>query len=209
MRHAAKVAAWFKADRLALWLYRRYMRRQVAAYERHMKRVRIVAAALMLLAYCSSAQAAWLSGTVQSIEPYGDGQLLIVLLWTDDAGKTDKGSMVVQPGTATASIQTELTRRNARDTAVSTDLKVGTVVRPASAVVPPVPTQDEVDGAAFGVLVRAWLVEVAKLGAKVGSQGAIDAAAGALAAPYAGAKNQATKARYDALLLAASRGGLF
>ncbi len=169
---------------------------------------RFITFCLFLLVAWPASAATWVSGTVASIERYGDGQLLIVVVWTDDQGAQDKTSMVVSAASAMTLIQAELTKRNALDSAILTDLKVGTVIGPASVVVTP-PTQEEIDGAAFIVLVRAWLVEIGKLSAGVGSQSDVDAAKLAIAPVYAGAKSQSTKARYDATLLAASRSGLF
>lgn len=164
----------------------------------------VLALALVLLMSLPASAATWVSGTVASIEKYGDGQLLIVVVWTDDVGMTEKGSLVAPATNATAVIQSELARRNAADSAIADNLKVGTIVRVPASIQPPAPTQEDIDVAAFTVLVKVWQAEIAKLTAKIGSQEAIDAAAQLLAAPYAAA-NAATRARYNTILVAALR----
>lgn len=83
------------------------------------------------------AAATWVSGTVGSIEKYGDGQLLLVVVWTDSMGAQEKSSLIVDPGSALSRVQAELARRNRADVVI-VELKVGTVV------VAPVPPQPPV-----------------------------------------------------------------
>lgn len=124
-----------------------------------MTRLLLILTALAFL--IGTAEARWTTGTVASIERQADGRVLTVVVLGGDAGESDKVSFIEEPAAVRVHIQNEITRRNQADAAITTDVKVGTVVTVPAVVIQPPPTPIPFCDV---VILAAQLATLAKLG---------------------------------------------